>query len=480
MKKAFRWKSLSFMTILFLTLGLQNTFGQGVGISEDPITPHESAILELRSEQRGFLIPRMDQGQRDAINGGSPATGLIIYNTTTNKLNIYDGSVWRVLFSGDVGINDIFGTANRIDITKTDPANPVIDIDVNYAGQTSITTLGTITTGTWNADILDVQYGGTGLTTFGGTNTVLYTSTADNLEAVPTSTADGQFLQTTTAGGAPTWKTILDVSNGGTGLSSITANHLIYGNDAGAVNLLAPDGTTGTLLMNTDGGPPSWYLLSDIPETGLTPDRGVYTTTGGQLTTVIPNDGTLGFWNRTGTTLSPATNGDDITTTGDIYTTGTGTMTSAGLLTAQDGLNVTNTLQADDNVILGATNADALTVNAIATFNDAFTIADGATQTNINNDDINIGNAATDVIDISGITNLNGGSVSINTNLTLASGTSINEFSIDGTFIDNSNDAVPTEQAVKTYVDNSIDANDNLAQGNIWVGDASGNQSAVA
>ena len=37
-----------------------------------------------------------------------------------------------------------------------------------------------------------------------------------------------------------------------------------------------------------------------------------------------------------------------------------------------------------------------------------------------------------------------------------ASGTSINEFSIDGTMAGNSDDAVPTEKAVKTYVDTSI------------------------
>src|SRR6056297_818518 len=268
-KKALRLKSLAFMAILFLTLGLQNTFGQGVGISETSINPHESAILELRSTERGFLIPRMTEGERDLIAVDPTANGLMIYNTTTDKLNIYDApnTTWRVLFSGDVGINDIYGTADRIYIDKSDVANPIIDIDANYEGQTSIITLGTITTGTWNADIIDVQYGGTGLSTFGGTNTVLYTSTADNLEAVPTSTADGQFLQTTTAGGAPTWKTILDVPNGGTGLSSITDNHLIYGNDAGAVTLLAPDGTTGTVLMNTAGGAPGWSTLNALPAT---------------------------------------------------------------------------------------------------------------------------------------------------------------------------------------------------------------------
>jgi len=40
--------------------------------------------------------------------------------------------------------------------------------------------------------------------------------------------------------------------------------------------------------------------------------------------------------------------------------------------------------------------------------------------------------------------------------LSLTSGTSINEFSTDGTLGDNSDDAVPTEQAVKTYVDTGL------------------------
>lgn len=48
------------------------------------------------------------------------------------------------------------GTANRISI------GAAIDIANNYAGQNSITTLGTITIGVWNGTILDSQYGGTG------------------------------------------------------------------------------------------------------------------------------------------------------------------------------------------------------------------------------------------------------------------------------------------------------------------------------
>lgn len=51
------------------------------------------------------------------------------------------------------------GTANRITISGT-----AIDISINYVGQTSITTLGTVTTGTWNGTAIAVANGGTGAT----------------------------------------------------------------------------------------------------------------------------------------------------------------------------------------------------------------------------------------------------------------------------------------------------------------------------
>ena len=41
---------------------------------------------------------------------------------------------------------------------------------------------------------------------------------------------------------------------------------------------------------------------------------------------------------------------------------------------------------------------------------------------------------------------------------TFSTGASVNEFSTDGTLADNSDTAVPTEQAVKTYVDNGLEA----------------------
>lgn len=55
---------------------------------------------------------------------------------------------------------DVVGTSNRI-VVNADS----IDIDANYVGQSSITTVGTISTGTWNGTTIGVEYGGTGATT---------------------------------------------------------------------------------------------------------------------------------------------------------------------------------------------------------------------------------------------------------------------------------------------------------------------------
>lgn len=56
-----------------------------------------SAALSVTSTTQGFLPPRMTGTQRDAIS--SPATGLVVYNTTTNKLNVYTGSAWEAVTS---------------------------------------------------------------------------------------------------------------------------------------------------------------------------------------------------------------------------------------------------------------------------------------------------------------------------------------------------------------------------------------------
>ena len=49
--------------------------------------PSASAVLEAASTTKGFLPPRMTTTQRDAI--ASPATGLVVFNTTSNGLDVF-------------------------------------------------------------------------------------------------------------------------------------------------------------------------------------------------------------------------------------------------------------------------------------------------------------------------------------------------------------------------------------------------------
>jgi hypothetical protein len=55
-----------------------------------------SAQLEMISTSQGFLPPRMTTTQKNAI--ASPAAGLVLYDSTTNKLCCYNGSTWNDLF----------------------------------------------------------------------------------------------------------------------------------------------------------------------------------------------------------------------------------------------------------------------------------------------------------------------------------------------------------------------------------------------
>jgi hypothetical protein len=84
-----------FLSVALLWIsGNQSVFAQdGVAINETGDNPHPSAILDVASTNKGFMPPRMTSGERDAI--ASPATGLVIYNTTTGCLNFYNGTEWR-------------------------------------------------------------------------------------------------------------------------------------------------------------------------------------------------------------------------------------------------------------------------------------------------------------------------------------------------------------------------------------------------
>lgn len=62
----------------------------------------------------------------------------------------------------------VVGTSNRISVSGAG-----VDIAATYVGQTSLTTLGTIATGTWQGTAVAIGFGGTGASTAGGARTAL-------------------------------------------------------------------------------------------------------------------------------------------------------------------------------------------------------------------------------------------------------------------------------------------------------------------
>ncbi|RTL03495.1 hypothetical protein EKK58_12915 [Candidatus Dependentiae bacterium] len=121
------------------------------------------------------------------------------------------------------------GTASRISVTNGNgvSGNPTVDIDAAYVGQTSITTLGTITTGTWDATTIAATAGGTGHET---------TAVGDLLVGAATNTwnkltigANNTFLKSN--GTTASWSTIAaaDLSDGAN-IAHINATETISSN----------------------------------------------------------------------------------------------------------------------------------------------------------------------------------------------------------------------------------------------------------
>jgi hypothetical protein len=97
--------------IFFLALGLiaLNANSQSVSINTDGSTADNSAILDVKSTDKGVLIPRMTAAQRNLI--ASPATGLMVYQTDGSAgFYFYNGTVWTSLSGGGTNLYTNDGT----------------------------------------------------------------------------------------------------------------------------------------------------------------------------------------------------------------------------------------------------------------------------------------------------------------------------------------------------------------------------------
>lgn len=111
----------------FLFLGIISaSSAQNVGISTDGSTPDNSAMLDIKSTDKGILIPRVSQAQRLAIS--NPAIGLLLYQIDEVQgfyFNKGPATRWEYLNAG--GVNPamqtyhVYGTEPRYAVTRNVP-----------------------------------------------------------------------------------------------------------------------------------------------------------------------------------------------------------------------------------------------------------------------------------------------------------------------------------------------------------------------
>jgi hypothetical protein len=196
-----QWANLSIGTNLSITSGQLNASAGAGGYSE---IQEEGAALTARTK-----INFIGTGITATDNAGNTRTDVTLATKLNNLVNATGAGILVQDGSNNISSRTITGTTDRITVTNGNGANnPAIDIASTYVGQSSITTLGTITTGTWNGTAVTTAYGGTGVTSVAlgdllyGFNTGQWTKL--------TLGSEGLILRSTTTG--PAWQTLASTS----------------------------------------------------------------------------------------------------------------------------------------------------------------------------------------------------------------------------------------------------------------------------
>lgn len=131
----------------------------------------------------------------------------------TTAINFVQFSSAGSYSAGD-GISITGGViAAKLDGSTLSVSGAGLRLSATYAGQNTITTVGTIGTGTWQGSTVAVGYGGTGATTF-TSNGILYGNGTGSLQATAAGAWDGTNLVgqllSVNASGVPTWTNTID------------------------------------------------------------------------------------------------------------------------------------------------------------------------------------------------------------------------------------------------------------------------------
>jgi hypothetical protein len=186
-----------------------------------------SRATDADTEINPGMFVFVEQGTVNADSGWIMTTdGAITVGTTALAFAQFSGAGQITAGAGmtkNGNTLDVVGTSNRITANADS-----IDIASNYVGQTSITTLGTVATGTWNATTISVGKGGTGATTLTGYVKGNGTGAMTAAATVPGSEVSGNI-----AGNAANVTGTVAIANGGTGATTAAGARTNLGITAG-------------------------------------------------------------------------------------------------------------------------------------------------------------------------------------------------------------------------------------------------------
>jgi len=87
------------LMLAWLCLAISIHLFAQVGINNDGTSPDPSAILDLNSSDKGLLLPRMTTQQMLQVD--QPATGLLVFNSDSVDLYMFNGSYWLNIRTND-------------------------------------------------------------------------------------------------------------------------------------------------------------------------------------------------------------------------------------------------------------------------------------------------------------------------------------------------------------------------------------------
>jgi hypothetical protein len=174
--------------------------------------PTRATDFDSTAEVTPGAFTFVEEGTLNADSGWVLTTnGTITVGSTALNWALF--SVAGTILAGD-GLSktgntiNVGGTTDRISVSSD-----AVDISANYVGQSSITTLGTITTGVWNGTDVAVTAGGTGSSTESGARTNLASASSESTGRT-----------TSTPALARTAKQACAASSGGTSTTVVTHN----------------------------------------------------------------------------------------------------------------------------------------------------------------------------------------------------------------------------------------------------------------